>query len=120
MATALSRFGDKSQRVAPVQELFGHIAEVRSFYNALVSSGKIIDVWELGREHFARGIEKRLSEMPRSSGLARQRRCALAQGLAGSLFSLLDWWIRSGMKMSPAEMDQLFHQMVWAGCCGPA
>ena len=31
MATALSRFGDKSERVAPVQELFAHIAKcVRS------------------------------------------------------------------------------------------
>src|SRR6202011_5925857 len=26
LATALSRFGDKSERVAPVQELFAHIA----------------------------------------------------------------------------------------------
>lgn len=37
MATALSRFGDKSERVAPVRELFAHIAEARPFYNALVS-----------------------------------------------------------------------------------
>src|SRR5947209_20021882 len=28
MATALSRHGDKSERVAPVQELFAHIADV--------------------------------------------------------------------------------------------
>ena len=28
MATALSRFGDKSERVAPVQELFAHIGGV--------------------------------------------------------------------------------------------
>src|SRR5256885_2947515 len=38
LATALSRFGDKSERVAPVQELFAHIGEVRPFYNALVES----------------------------------------------------------------------------------
>ena len=69
MATALSRFGDKSERVAPVQELFAHIAEVRPFYNALVEAGKIQDVWELGREHFARGIEKRLSEIPRARNI---------------------------------------------------
>ena len=61
MATALSRFGDKSERIAPVQELAAHIAEVRPFYNALVESGRMHDVMELGQAHFARGIEQRLS-----------------------------------------------------------
>src|SRR3954471_15544361 len=87
MATALSRFGDKSERVAPVQELFAHIGEVRPFYNALVESGKIQDVWELGRVHFARGIEKRLGEIPRGRTIAPDRRAVIARGVAGSLFS---------------------------------
>ena len=69
MATALSRFGDKSERVAPVQELFAHIAEVRPFYDALVESGRMHDVMELGQEHFARGIEQRLNEMSRASAI---------------------------------------------------
>ena len=118
MATALSHFGDKSERVAPVQELFAHIADVRPFYNALVASGKIRDVWELGREHFSRGIEKRLAEIPRGCKIPAHRRSALAHGLAGSLFSLLEWWVRSEMKTSPAEMDKLFHEMAWTGCDG--
>jgi AcrR family transcriptional regulator len=118
LATALSRFGDKSERVAPVQELFAHIADVRPFYNALVGSGKIHDVWELGREHFARGIEKRLGEIPRGRSVSRRQRRALAHGFAGALFSLLEWWVHSGKDFSPADMDKLFHQMVWAGCRG--
>ena len=48
MATALSRFGDKSERVAPVHELFAHIAEARPFYDALLQSGRMPDVMELG------------------------------------------------------------------------
>ena len=118
MATALSRFGDKSERVAPVQELFAHIAQVRPFYNALVESGKIQDVWELGREHFARGIEKRLSEIPRARRIRHDRRAALAHGFSGNLFSLLSWWVQHGMTLSPEEMDKLFHKMVWAGADG--
>lgn len=116
LATALSRFGDKSERVAPVAELFAHIADVRPFYNALVQSRKIQDVWELGREHFSRGIKKRLDEIPRGRPIARDQRAAIAHGLAGNLFALLDWWIQAGMPRSPAEMDKLFHQMVWGGC----
>ncbi len=38
MATALSRFGDKSERVAPVQELFAHIARSASVLQRARSS----------------------------------------------------------------------------------
>jgi AcrR family transcriptional regulator len=115
MATALSRFGDKSERVAPVQELAAHIAEVRPFYNALVESGRMHDVMELGQGHFARGIEQRLKEMPRARAIPSECRGAIAHGLAGSLFSLLAWWVQHGMTLSPEEMDKLFHKLVWTG-----
>jgi AcrR family transcriptional regulator len=115
MATALSRCGDKSERVAPVRELFAHIAEVRPFYNALVESGRIRDVMELGQEHFARGIERRLAEMPQGRGIPVNKRSAIAHGSAGSLIALLFWWVQHGMSASPEEMDKLFHKLIWAG-----
>ena len=115
MASALSRLGDKSERVAPVQELFSHITEVRPFYDALVESGRMHDVMELGQEHFARGIEVRLNEIPRASTVPCDSRAAIARALAGSLFSLLAWWVQHGMTPSPAEMDKMFHQLVWTG-----
>ena len=34
---------------------------------------------------------------------------------AGAMLSLLDWWLSHGMKETPAEMDDLFHRMVWHG-----
>lgn len=118
MATALSRFGCKSERVAPVRELFAHIAEARPFYDALVESGKIHDVWELGLEHFARGIEERLKQIPRARGIAQDRRAAVAHGLAGNLVAMLTWWVRHGMTPSPEEMEKLFHKLVWSGVEG--
>ena len=118
LATALSRFGDKSERVVPVCELFAHIAEVQPFYKALIESGRIHDVWELGREHFARGIEQRLAEIPRARSIPAERRGLVAHGLAGSLVALVSWWVQRGMSESPQEMDALFHQLVWAGANG--
>ena len=115
MATALLRFGDKSERVAPIHELFAHIGESRPFYNALVESGRIHDVMQLGQQHFARGIEQRLNEIPRARVIPSDRRGAIAHGLAGTLFSLLTWWVQRGMTLSPQEMDNLFHQLVWSG-----
>jgi AcrR family transcriptional regulator len=118
MATALSRHGDKSDRVAPVQELFAHIAEVRPFYDALIASGRSQDLLELGQGHFARGIEQRFNEIPRARKIAAHIRSAVAHSLAGSLFSLLAWWIRHDMKLSAEEMDKLFHRLVWTGSAG--
>ena len=115
MATALSRFGDKSERVAPVQELFAHVGEARPFYNALVESGRMHDVIQLGQGHFARGIEQRLNEIPRARTIPPNRRNAMAHGWAGSLFSLLAWWVQHGMTISPEKMDKLFHRLVWTG-----
>jgi AcrR family transcriptional regulator len=115
MSTLISRRGETSDRVAPVTELLGHIAEARDFYSALIASGKIQDVLELGRGHFARGIEQRFNELPRASGIAAERRPTLAFALSGALMSLLSWWVDRGMSPSPEQMDDVFHQMVWSG-----
>jgi AcrR family transcriptional regulator len=114
MANHLVRCGEVSNRVAPVRELFGHVAQVREFYAALVVSGKIHDTMELGKGYFARSIEQRLSTLcPEDKGSCE--RAALAYALAGALWSLLSWWIDHGTKASPAEMDEIYHRMVWSG-----
>jgi hypothetical protein len=46
------------------------------------------------------------------------QRSAQAHVLAGSFFSLLDWWVDKGMKGDPKEMDELFHRMAWSGLAG--
>jgi hypothetical protein len=38
-----------------------------------------------------------------------------ANALAGSLLSLLRWWMDRSEKEQPARMDELFHGMVWNG-----
>lgn len=113
LSTALKRQGASSKRLAPVRELFAHVREAREFYAALVTSGKLNDVQTLGRGFLARSIEERLQ----TAGIEMDtvRRAAQAHALAGSLFSLVDWWVDKGMKADPQEMDDLFHRMAWNG-----
>ena len=59
MAFHLSREGERSNRVAPVREMFAHLGQVRPFYAAMVASGKLHDILELGQGYFACGIEQR-------------------------------------------------------------
>jgi AcrR family transcriptional regulator len=109
----LSRHNASPKRLLPVQEIFTHIREMREFYTAVVRSGKINDVEVLGRGYFARSIEERFQR----AGLKMDsmQRSAKAHALAGSFFSLLNWWVDKGMKADPKEMDTLFHQMAWKG-----
>jgi len=115
LSMALSAHGDKSDRVFPVQEFFTHLSDVQPFFKALVKSGKYQENMELARGHFARGIERRLSELPRARSIPPNQLPAIAFTHAGALLSLLTWWLDRGMRESPDEMDELFHRIIWHG-----
>lgn len=115
MSTALSTRKEKSLRVVPVAEMFGHIGSQNKLYRALGDCGRLNDFFELAQGYFARGIEHRLMESGRFANLSQRELAARASALAGSLLSLLRWWIDRGGKESPRAMDDLFHRMVWKG-----
>ena len=108
MSTLLTRTGDPSDRVAPVTELFSHVAEARHFHAVMVESGRMHDVTELGQAHFARTIDERLARLPRARTLPAEQRTALAH----ALFALLASWVRQGTTVAPKKMDELFHSLV--------
>ncbi len=109
----LKRHHAGPERLLPVQEVFAHVREMRDFYAAVVRSGKVNEIQALGRGFFARSIDERLQ----SAGVKIDplERSAKAHALAGSFFSLLDWWIDKGMKADPKDMEALFHRMAWTG-----
>jgi len=125
MSTALSVRKEESHRVVPVAELFAHIGSQKKVYRALADADRLNDFFDLAQGYFARGIEQRLKESkrltrlhlsnPRQSQLAQPELGARASAFAGSMLSLLRWWLDRGAKESPRAMDELFHRMVWNG-----
>ncbi|QNI31313.1 TetR/AcrR family transcriptional regulator [Alloacidobacterium dinghuense] len=115
MSTALSVRKEESHRVVPVAEMFEHIGSQKKFYRMLEDSGRLDDFFELAEGYFARGIERRLKELKRLPKLPQRELTARTFALAGSLLSLLRWWMDRGTKESPATMDEMFHRMVWNG-----
>jgi AcrR family transcriptional regulator len=115
MSTALSLRKEKSHRVVPVTEMFVHIGSQKKVYRALADSGCLNDFFDLAQGYFARGIEQRLVESGRLAKLPPGELGARAYALAGSLLSLLRWWLDRGAKESPHAMDELFHRLVWSG-----
>jgi len=115
MSTALSIRKEESLRVVPVAELFAHIGSQKKIYRALADSDRLNDFFDLAQGYFARGIEQRLTESKRLSNLPQRELGPCASALAGSMLSLLRWWLDRGAKESPRAMDELFHRMVWKG-----
>jgi AcrR family transcriptional regulator len=115
MSTMLIVRKEQSHRVVPVAEMFAHIASAKKFYRLLGDAGRLNDFFDLAQGYFERGIEVRLRESKRLPKLSQRELAARASALAGSLFSLLRWWLDRGA-IEPAEkMDELFHRMVWNG-----
>jgi AcrR family transcriptional regulator len=110
-----SRLRNPSERVAPVQELFAHVQEQRNLLESLSESGLAHDMFELAQGCFARGIERRLGELPRSKHLPEEARAMMGLALSGALLSLLKSWLAQGAVKPPEEMDALFHQLVFCG-----
>jgi AcrR family transcriptional regulator len=115
MSTLLSVRREVSQRVAPVAELFEHIENQKELYRILARAGRLNDFFDLAQGYFSRGIEHRLRESRSAPKIRPRELAARAVALAGSLLSLLRWWLERGAKEPPAEMDELFHRMVWSG-----
>lgn len=115
MSTALSARKEKSHRVVPVTEMFAHIAEQMQLYRALKRADRLNDFYEFAQIYFARGIAQRLAESGRLSNCPKYEMEVRATALAGSLLSLLRWWLDQSDKQPPRAMDEMFHRMVWKG-----
>lgn len=113
MGTLLNRRGAPRTRLAPVEELFAHIADVPGIQAAIKASGKGPDIRELGTGCFARSIEQRLVAAGVTLPIPELR--GTAHALAGALLSLLDWWLRLDNRLPPKEVDVLFHRLAWSG-----
>jgi len=115
MSNMLSVREEKSQRVVPVEEMFAHIGTQNKLLRALADCGRLNDFYELAQGYFARGIERRLRESNRLSKLPPSELAVHAVASAGSLLSLLRWWLDRGAKEPPRDLDKLFHRIVWKG-----
>jgi AcrR family transcriptional regulator len=115
MSTRLSIRQEQSLRVMPVAEMFAHIGEQNKIWRALIDCDRLNDFLDLAQGYFARGIEQRLRESNCLPDLPPGELAARAVALAGSLLSLLRWWVARGAREPPQLMDELFHRMVWKG-----
>ena len=110
----LANAGD-SRRVAPVAELFSHVADYHQFTRALEQSGMREPVMDLLTGHLARMIERRMAELCPEATAPSLPPAATARVFAGALVEMMRWWLNRGAQPGAREMDAQFHDIVWGG-----
>ena len=106
---------EQGRRVAPVAELFGHVAEYEALLRALDQSGPREAVGDLLVGHLARIIERRMAALCPAAAPAALPPAATARVFAGALVEMMRWWLNRGANPAPREMDAHFHEVVWGG-----
>jgi len=98
-------------------ELFRHVRGQRRLYRALVGrrGGAVVLRWftkmvsDLIREDLEKLPPRKVSEIPLDVSV---------QFLAGAYMSVLGWWVDSGTKHTPEEMDRMFRALATGGVIG--
>jgi AcrR family transcriptional regulator len=104
------------RRVAPVAELFAHVAEYHGFQRALDRSGLREVVYGLVGGHLARIIEHRLATLSPEVDTAALPVAVTSRVLSAALIEMLRWWLdRGAARPTATEMDAHFHEIVWGG-----
>jgi AcrR family transcriptional regulator len=107
--------GADAARIAPVRELFHHLAGFRRFHDALVQGRMAARVYHAGTMHMAETIGRRLATRPTRLGDTDVPTPIAARAYAGALFALLRWWLDNDMPHTPERMDEMFQAIVIPG-----
>jgi AcrR family transcriptional regulator len=94
-------------------EFFIHANDNRELYMAMSESGGGEQLLEIGRQHMQNHIEAHLVQFP---SIGREFPLpVITNFLAGSLLTMILWWLEQEAPYSPQEMDDMFNALAMPG-----
>jgi AcrR family transcriptional regulator len=109
---------DRGRGIVPSLELFRHVQQNHQYFQAMLRGHTGELLWELAQTALSRTIEQVLSTASAGKHPPSVPLAVVSQYLAGSLLSLLKWWLKSEMSYTPEQMESIFQQLalpgVWA------
>lgn len=102
-----------TRRLAPITELFTHLANARAFAEALERSGRMETVLDIASGSLARIIERRLRDLGAEPRDLPPN--AAARVFGAMAMELAKWWLSRQAPYTAREMDARFHDLVWRG-----
>jgi AcrR family transcriptional regulator len=103
------------QLVFPLAPLFEHTRNHHSLYHALLWGGGMDILLRAGQKQWSQQIEKYMEALLEDGRQPTVPIPAIAAYMAGSLQTLLFWWLERRMSYSPERMDEMFQQLVMPG-----
>ncbi|MEO8064262.1 MAG: TetR/AcrR family transcriptional regulator [Pseudomonadota bacterium] len=97
----------------PIAQMFEHVQHMRPMIESLRKANKTDFIMKLWQNNLAEVFERRVKE-ERGAIAAEIPAEILAQQLAGTLITLLTWWLDHHCPHSPTEMEQQWGRLVAA------
>ncbi len=107
--------GDAPDEPLPVLALFRHVAEHYELYRAVVRGRGIEVLYRAGYDFLKEQIDREIQARQDAGGRSIVPPAIVSQYVAGTLQTLLRWWLENRMPYSPELMDAYFWRLVTPG-----
>jgi AcrR family transcriptional regulator len=94
---------------------FEHVRNHVQLYKALSRGGGIDLLYQKGHARLRQNIEQHLGELLPAGSASGAPLPLVAHYLAGTILTMLQWWLDHEMPYSPEQMDALFYQLIFPG-----
>jgi AcrR family transcriptional regulator len=112
---AHSSGADGRQPVSPTLAILGHAREHRDYCRAVVRGDSAALAVETIRKALADHIRQEIRELDVDGSSGAFLREFSVQYVVGAFMSVLSWWIQSGAKRPPEEVEDLFRRFTARG-----
>jgi AcrR family transcriptional regulator len=108
--------GDEPGHLLHSLEFFIHACENKELYIAMADSGGGDLIFDIARQHMQNHIEHHLNQMPAIGDQIPLP--VITNFLAGSLLSMITWWLEQSLPYTPQEMNSMFNALAMPGIRG--
>lgn len=108
----------RSSDIFPSLELFQHIQENHRIYKALMGGQGLEMMFKYGQLALSQRIERHLESYHPDREKVTIPFSILSTYLAGTLITLLQWWLDNRMPYPPEQMNSMYQQLVLPGVIG--
>jgi AcrR family transcriptional regulator len=105
--------GSEPRHLLHSLEFFTHACDNKELYMAMADSGGGELVFDIARQHMQDHIEYHLKQMPAIGDEIPLP--VITNFLAGSLLSMITWWLEQSLPFSPEEMNDMFNALAMPG-----
>jgi AcrR family transcriptional regulator len=103
------------QLTFPIAPLFDHVKGHQHLYKALLCGGGMDVLMRAGQKQWSQQIEQFIGDLLADKHQPVVPIPVIAVYIAGSLQTLLLWWLQHKLPHSPERMDEMFQQLVMPG-----